>query len=306
MRLGGPVVEGDFHRAQAQADRRYGHRTRQDAQADDRRLDAGLAGPVHGSSARYGLPGQRPLSGGDEDVGARGQVGIEARAVPDQAVGVADLELVADLDVADDAACQSPAICTAITSTPSGVRMSTLLRSLSSLAAPARRRGTCRGDALPQPPRHRRGALHVGVEQRQEDADAGQRRCGQAEFSRRRRFVDEAYQPVGGRDDNTGTCRRHPGWVPEERGVGSGGGEPDIARPNASCARRGDRRLAPTNGKPAGCMGGTDRAHQRREPRRACLEIGASGHRVAILRVGTQRIAKPGPRRGPVSLPPPR
>ena len=98
-----------------------------------------------------------------------------------------------------------PAICTATISTPSAVRIRTLLRSLLvarlgqvGRAEPAR--PVVHGDHLAAD----RGPLHVGVEQRQEDADPGELRLAHLQFGRRRGRFDEAHLAVGRRDDAPG------------------------------------------------------------------------------------------------------
>src|SRR3954470_17750307 len=50
-----------------------------------------------------GFSGGGPLPDADQHVGPLRQIGVQARAVPDQPVGVAHRDLVADLHVADDA-----------------------------------------------------------------------------------------------------------------------------------------------------------------------------------------------------------
>ena len=94
------------------------------------------------------------------------------------------------------------------------------------------------------------------VEDRQEDADARQRRCGQVQFGGRHRLLDETDQPVGRCDDNTGAGRRHPGRVAEEGGVRARGQQPGAAQPPIAVPAAATARLAPTNGRPAGCIGG--------------------------------------------------
>ena len=162
---------------QPEADGRHRHGARQDAQADDGRLDARLH---HGSSASTVSPADAPAARADQDVGARGQVGVQPRAEADQAVGVADRQLVAGLDVADDAARhQAGDLHGDHLGAVRRCGSRTLLRSLSSLAAAQFGRAeqpgaVLDGDHLTAD----RGALHVRVEDRQEDADARQRRSG--------------------------------------------------------------------------------------------------------------------------------
>ena len=117
-----------------------------------------------------------------------------------------------------------------------------------------------------------RRPLHMCVQNRQEYADARQWRCGQAEFGRGHRLLDQADESVRGRDDEAGAGRWHPRRVTEERGVGGGRRQTRprsqrFFRPTAASAR-----LAPTNGSPAGMHRRNGGAHQRHESRGACSE----------------------------------
>ena len=139
-------------------------------------LDAGLH---HGSSARTVSPATARCPGSTSTSEPCGQVGVQPRAEPDQAVGVADRHLVAGLDVADDAARHQPRDLHGDHLGALGGADQTLLRSLSSLAAarsaePNRPGPVHDGDHLTAD----RGALHVRVEDRQEDADPRQRPSG--------------------------------------------------------------------------------------------------------------------------------
>ena len=102
-----------------------------------RRLTAGAldAGLHRGSSARTFRRRRARWPGSTSTLGALRQVGVQPRPVADQAVGFADRHLVAGPVSQTMRRATRPAIWTATTSWPSGVRISTLLRSLSWLAA---------------------------------------------------------------------------------------------------------------------------------------------------------------------------
>jgi hypothetical protein len=132
-----------------------------------------------------------------------------------------------------------------------------------------------------------RRPLYMGVEDRQEDADARQRRCGQSEFGRRQRILDETDEAVRRRDDQAGPGGRHPRRMPEKRRVGRGRSQTDPSQPRAFMPERGERQAGADERQPCGVHRRNRGAHQRREPLGTGFEIGASGHRAAILRAGT-------------------
>ncbi len=144
----------------------------------------------------------------------------------------------------------NPAIWTAITSAPSGVRITMLLRSLSTLAAgrsavPNKPGPMDRGDHLTPDGR----ALHVRVEYRQEDADPGPRLVAQPEFRRWRRVLDEADLTVGRGDDHTRPGGRDTGRVPEEGSVGGRSGKAGRPRPTMPAAQSGHSQAAADEGQ---------------------------------------------------------
>ena len=83
-----------------------------------------------------------------------------------------------------------------------------------------------------------RSALHVRVEERQEDADPRHRGVGQAELGRWGGVVDQGDPAVGRRDDHTRAGWRHPRRVPEEQRARARGGQAGGAQPRGDGGRQ--------------------------------------------------------------------
>ena len=237
-----------------------------------RRLTTGVLtrGLIMSNSANTVSPASARCPVRDQNVGAGRQVGVEPRAVTDQAVGVADLELVADLDVADDAPRDQAGdlhgdhLDTVGRADQHAVALVVLAGGLQ-LGGVEQTRPVLHGHDLAAD----RCALHVGVQHRKEDADTRQRRGGQAELGGRRRLLDEADQPVGRCDDETGPGGRHPGRMPEERGVGGGRRETRAPQPGIPATDGGDRQAHADERQARGVHRRYGGPHQRREPRGA-------------------------------------
>ena len=141
----------------------------------------------HGSSANTVSPASDRWPVLTSDVGTRRQVGVQPRPVPDQPVGVADRQLVADLRFAHDAARHQAGDLyrdhlDAVGGADHHAVAFVVLTGGFQLGRVEQPGAMVDGDHLASD----RRPLHVCIENRKEDADARQRRCGQAEFGRRR------------------------------------------------------------------------------------------------------------------------
>ena len=180
-----------------------------------------------------------------------------------------------------------PAICTAITSAPSGVRITTLLRSLSALAAARSAEpnspGRC-STVTTSPPIGARCTCASSTDRKmliRGNGVAGRpSSAGGSSSSMRQTSPSAGATTRPGRVGGTrGGCRKNAALAaadasPARRSQRCCGGPP--RRPPGSRRR--------TAGRPG--ASGERGADQRHESRGACLEVGASGHRAAILRAG--------------------
>ena len=231
---------------------------------------------------QHGLAGQRPLARLDEHLRAGRQVGVQPGAEPDQAVGVADGDGIADVQIADDAPGDQPGdlndhhLLSIRRADQHAVALVVVAggRQIGGMEAsgPVLDRQHLTADG---------GALDMSVQQGQEDADPRHRVGGQAEFGRRRRHIDQAYLPVGGGDDGPGPGRGGAVRVPEEAGIGGGGGKTGPSHPAVVAPEYGHRDTGRDERPPGGVDGRYRRSHQFGQPLRAGLRghVGASGHR---------------------------
>ena len=266
-RLGRPVVERELDRRQAEADRGDRHRTRQHSQADDRPLDAGLH---RGSSARIVSPPTARWPGSTSTSDALGKVGVQPRPEPDQAVRVADRHLVTGRDVADDATGDQAGDLHGHHLDPLGradqhAVALVVVAGRGELGRFEQSRTMRDGDHLTA----YRDALDMGVEDGQEDADPRQRPVGQVQLGGRHRLLDQADQPVGGRDHGAGAAGWHPGRMTKERGVGARRQQAGAAQPPVPSARGGNREAGADERQPSRVHRRDGGFRQRQESRGA-------------------------------------
>ena len=201
-------------------------------------------------------------------------------------------QLVADLDVADDAAGHQPGdldgdhVDPVRGADPHAVAF-VVARWRRSRSAEPNWPGRC-STATTSPPTGARCTCASNTDRKMLTRGHRRRRAGRVRRAATASSIRHD-QAVGGRDDHTGPGRRHPRRVPEERGAGARGGQAGGAQPAVPAAERGQRRGSPpTNGRPAGCIGGTVERTSSTQPRegfglrcRRRLAIGS-----AILRPG--------------------
>ena len=254
----GWLFERELDRGQPRADGQHRHRAGQDPQVD---RSPGRGACRSWQLGQHGLAGDRALAELDQRLGARraGRCPAGSRT----GSGRRCRRWPACRRRARRRRCGAPPARRSARRRPrrrSAVRIRTLLRSLSSLASaqvggPEPAGPVLHGDHLAAD----RGALHVGVEDRQEDADPRQRLVAQARVRRAGR------RSRSGRPGRRRARRPAPGRVGGTRGGWrkNAAQAPAASRP----ARRSHRWLRPAaataepgrqmNGRPAGCTGGT-------------------------------------------------
>ena len=126
-----------------------------------------------------------------------------------------------------------------------------------------------------------RGALHMGVQDRQEDADPGQRAGVQAQFGQRFGLLRPANQPVGRATTTPGGSARVRSGCRKNAALAPAAASP-ARHSHGSTAQRGDREPPRRTADRQGCMGGTDeRTSATSHEGRTCWRRprAGSGHR---------------------------